>query len=161
VKSTPGRGTVIRVFFPLRRDRLQPLATRPPAQAEAVSPGKRTILLVEDDEALRTTIQEVLERILGYTVWVARDGLEGIEVFQENLDRVDLILMDASMPRMNGAEAFERIKELRPGAKAILSSGFSEDLGGAEARAHGFLGFLKKPYTLRELAGAIEKALTP
>jgi YesN/AraC family two-component response regulator len=72
---------------------------------------------------------------------------------------VDLILMDASMPGMNGGEAFDAIRALSPSARALLCSGFSEVPGCEEAFKHGFLDFLKKPFTVKTLQEALEKAL--
>jgi signal transduction histidine kinase/CheY-like chemotaxis protein len=150
VLTAPGRGTRVRLLF-------SP-CPEPGAQAGPVAATHRTILLVDDDEDLRTTLREVLG-LLGHDVLVAQDGREGLEVFQANADRIDLILMDATMPRMDGLETFARIKVLRPGARAILCSGYSEALGRERAQAYGFLGFLKKPFPIRQLKQALEQAL--
>ena len=88
------------------------------------SRGKETVLLV-DDEA---TILEVMEKALtlsGYKVMVARGGEEAVEVYKKNHDRIDVVILDMIMPGMDGGKVFDLLREIHPGVKVILSSGYS------------------------------------
>jgi DNA-binding NtrC family response regulator len=110
---------------------------------------------VDDDADLLETLGEYLRDSLGYTVLVARDGLEAVEVYARERERIGLVLMDATMPRMTGPDAFRIIQEQDPEARALLCSGFSEEAGTRVAREFGFLEFMKKPFSLKTLQEAI------
>ena len=157
ILSAHGKGTRVRIFFPPGTGPVMPAPIAAPAPP-AVS-RRKTVLLVDDDPDLRMTLREVLEQVLGCTVLVAKCGPEGVEAFRAQPDAVDLILMDASMPGMCGWEAFERIRQIRPAARALLCSGFSGISGEEQAREHGFLGYLKKPFSIRALQEAFAMAM--
>jgi len=108
---------------------------------------------------VRSTGAEILKDFLGYQVLTARDGREAVKVFQQYSDAISVILMDATMPNMTGSEAYAAIKALQPGARAILCSGYSDETGNKLVKECGFLGFLKKPYSIKELQDALEKAI--
>lgn len=153
VVSSP-QGSTFRICFePVRLGETCELAPRADAR-----PAARTILLVDDDADLREVVSEGLRDVLGYDVLTAQDGMEAVEAYQRQPDRIALILMDAVMPRLSGGQAFEAIKQSHPGAKAILCSGFGDELGREAVERHGFLGFLKKPFSLKELGEVIERA---
>jgi CheY-like chemotaxis protein len=86
--------------------------------------GSETVLVVEDEEQVRRFVRSLLERH-GYRVLVAEDGREAVETFAQAQDRVDLVLMDLIMPRLNGQKASEEILRLRPGTPILLTSGYS------------------------------------
>jgi len=155
VVSSP-TGTTFRICF-------QPMVAEEPsapqAEPKASIPPMTTILLVDDDADLREVIAESLHDVLGYEVLVAQDGEEALAVFRENADRISLILMDAIMPRLPGWKAFDAIKQIRPEAKAILCSGYGDEVGAEALERHCFQSFLKKPFSIKELAEAIERAL--
>lgn len=155
VLAEPGGGSLFRAWFP------RPDAAPGPAAPEAqpAAPRGRTLLLVDDEADLREAMAEALADLLGYPVLQAADGVEAVEVFRKHGEDIALILMDAQMPRMGGTEAFEAIKRLRPGARALLCSGYGEAFGAATAQSYGFLGFLTKPFRLAELKAAVEQAL--
>jgi PAS domain S-box-containing protein len=155
VESRLPEGTVFRAVFPLEVARGTPPA--PPAPRPAVRPTTRTILLVDDDEIVREVSSEIIQDLLGYSVITAKDGQEAVEMFRRSPDEIALILMDATMPHLSGGEAFDVIKTIRPDAKAILCSGFSETTGSEAILSHGFLAFLKKPYSIKELQAALGK----
>ena len=155
VRTAPGKGTTFRVLF-------QPAAAGLEAPADAPAPQadlSRTILLVDDDEDLQETLGEYLRDHLGYPVLQARDGLEAVDLYHLEQDRIGLILMDATMPRMTGPDAFKVIRELDPGARAVLCSGFSEEAGTKVAREFGFAEFLKKPFSLATLQETIVRVM--
>ena len=157
IVSEAGKGTTVWACFPL--------ADGTPASVPALPEDlqadlrRRTLLLVDDEDSLREVMGEAIREVLGYSLLEAKDGLEALEVYKAHQDEIALVLMDAKMPRMGGTEAFQLMKELRPEVKAILCSGYSEEFGASTAQSFGFLGFLKKPFSLAALEGAIKKAL--
>lgn len=157
VSSEPGEGTRFWVGFPLGQEKVKPA---PEASAVAASmPGARTILLVDDEDELRAVVSEVIRDLMGLPVLEARDGLEAVDCFTQHADEIALVLMDAKMPRMGGLEAFAAIRRLHPAARGILCSGYGDEFGQATAQGAGFLGFLKKPFPIKVLREAVEKAL--
>lgn len=156
VLTESGKGTRFRAWFPRPEAAPEPI----PRAAEPQASRGRMLLLVDDEADLREAMAEALAEVLGYPVLQAADGVEAVEVFQARGEDIALILMDAQMPRMGGTEAFEAIKRLRPGARALLCSGYGEAFGAATAKSYGFLGFLTKPFRLAELKAAVEKALS-
>jgi signal transduction histidine kinase/CheY-like chemotaxis protein len=156
VYSEPGRGSTFKVLCPAVEDR--------PAQAEqarALSQewrGEGTVLLVDDEETIRTLGKMMLER-LGFDVLVASDGREAVEIFAEHTNAIDLVVLDLTMPHMNGEEAFRAMREIRSDARVIMSSGYSETEIAGRFAGKGPVGFVQKPYTLATLRQKIEEAL--
>jgi DNA-binding response OmpR family regulator len=154
IRTGPGRGTTIRILLlPWVPETVAPIASM-------AQPGKRQgILLVDDDEDLQETLGEFLEEDLGYRLFQARDGHEAVEVYRRERDAIGLIIMDATMPRMTGPDAFRVIREADPQARAVLCSGFAEEAGNKVAREFGFVEFLKKPFGLTYLQGLLARLL--
>jgi PAS domain S-box-containing protein len=126
------------------------VSTPPPEQAAAA-----TILLVDDEEMIRVLGRTILESN-GYRVLEATDGVEAVEVFTQEREAIDLVILDVTMPRLSGRDAFEQIITQEPTARVLLSSGYStEDLSEVE----GTLGLLTKPYRPKDLLGATYRAL--
>jgi PAS domain S-box-containing protein len=155
VSSTPGQGSCFRVYLSVQA------GVRRGKALPAAPPSGRTILLVDDEPVLLEVLGESVRETLGLPVLVARDGLEALEVFRMNADAIGLVLMDATMPRMSGPEAFEAMKRIRPGIQGILCSGFSDQFGEDTVRSCGFQGFLKKPFSLKALQAAVRRVLPP
>ena len=120
--------------------------------------GSGTILVIDDEEILRRTSRSILKSI-GYKVLVAENGQKGVELFLENRDAVDLVLMDMIMPEMNGMECFREIRRVQPDIPVILSSGFTHEDDIRTLTEEGLNGFLQKPYTSLKLSRAIRKVL--
>lgn len=147
VTSAPGTGTCVRLVFPAQD--ICEAENRPAAPSE-----KRigtAVLLVDDDDELRTAVRGMLEQLLGLKVLEATNGLEALDQCAHPSAQIGLILMDATMPRMGGIEAYQLVRQRHPELPAVLCSGFSEQLGRETARQHGFSDFLAKPYSLAEL----------
>ena len=157
VQSSPGKGSSFRIAFPVRTTGAVPAPPLTTSTIAALREG--FVLLVDDDPGVRSTGSEILKDFLGYQVLTARDGREAVKVFQQYSDAISVILMDATMPNMTGSEAYAAIKALQPGARAILCSGYSDETGNKLVKECGFLGFLKKPYSIKELQDALEKAI--
>jgi CheY-like chemotaxis protein len=118
----------------------------------------KTILLI-DDEELVINISEMMLKKLGYKVFKAHNGYEGIQLFEENKTEIDLIISDLEMPKMNGNEVLSKLREIDPEIKVMLSSGSLTDSDEQSIIDRGFNGFLKKPYNLNALCGKISEIL--
>lgn len=152
IQSEVGQGTAVVLVLPCA-------PPPPPPESPTVAPqpvvdAARTILLVEDDEALRRSVTRMLEH-LGYRVWVAADGVEAVEVFRRHAPEVDVVLLDVGMPRQGGARTFDEMRLIDPNVKVLLSSGYHGDHLEPLLRA-GVHGFLPKPYTLQQLVDALK-----
>ena len=155
VESVLGQGTTVRVYLPLvsPADRATEAAVPMPAARPA---GPALVLIAEDEDNLRHVTQRIFNR-LGYEVMTAADGVEAVELFRQRPNDVRLVVLDLSMPRMDGWAALEAIRALRPDVPVVLSSGHDQAHVLEGRPAHHFLSFLHKPYTLEELRSAVEK----
>jgi CheY-like chemotaxis protein len=120
--------------------------------------GSETVLLVDDEEAIREVGQELLEA-LGYRVLLSGDGKEALDVYKKNRDRIDIVLLDIVMPQMGGGEVYEKIKGINPDVKVLLLSGYSIDGEAADIMKRGCNGFIQKPFTMKELSARIRQIL--
>ncbi|UCD80322.1 MAG: PAS domain S-box protein [Desulfobacterales bacterium] len=126
--------------------------------SDAIIKGSGTILLIDDEKMILDVGRELLEE-LGYTVLPVTSGQEAIDLFEKNRNKVDLIIMDMIMPGLSGSETFDRLKEINPGAKILLSSGYSIDGQATNILRRGCDGFIQKPFNMNQLAEKIRKIL--
>ncbi|MBI5453091.1 MAG: PAS domain S-box protein [Deltaproteobacteria bacterium] len=156
VDSSPGRGTVFSVYIPAL-----PIEAARPA-AESISMGKGRILLMDDDESIRDISGSILKE-LGYDVALASDGGEAIERYKEawaSGSPFDAVIMDLTVQGgMGGKEAIKRLLDIAPGARVIVSSGYSNDPIMSEYKKYGFKEVLVKPYRMTELSETVRRAL--
>lgn len=117
---------------------------------------KRTILVVDDEDALRTVLSSELTSE-GYDVRSAADGDEAIEVLKR--ETVDLILLDIKMPRMNGFEVLRHVKKTRPRTKVVMLTAFADLKNAIESKKLGAEDFVSKPYDLVDLLTTIDRVL--
>ena len=151
VDSEPGRGTAVRLHFPMSSSRADGPSKAPEAQRpEPKMPPKGNILVVDDEEAVRG-IAETTLTMAGYDVTLAEDGLAGWELVRGRPDDFVGILLDITMPRMTGDEMLARVREIRPELPVLLSSGFSSNEACFSTTDDPHTRFLKKPYRTREL----------
>jgi CheY-like chemotaxis protein len=130
-----------------------------PGFEEAPAPLLRgRILLVDDEDLILQAIGSALEAI-GLEVLTARDGREALERFRSASPRLDLVLMDLTMPRMDGREAFQAMHDLDPSVPVVLSSGFSEQDSLQTLAAQGPAAFMQKPYQIKELRQLLQRVL--
>jgi CheY-like chemotaxis protein len=156
VYSEPGAGTTVKVYLPRSPEAAPAEATA--AAAAAPTGGNETILLVEDKAELRATTRRVLER-LGYTVIEAVDGEDGLAKQRAFGDRIDLILSDIAMPKLNGPMLYRAVHETDPAARFLFTSGYTEsDIEQRSLLAPGVL-FVAKPWTIADLARQVRRAL--
>jgi two-component system, cell cycle sensor histidine kinase and response regulator CckA len=118
----------------------------------------QTILLADDETTVRSMLATALEAA-GYRVLVVGDGLEAVDVFRAHPEEIDLVVLDLTMPRMGGDEAFREIAGIRPNAKVLLSSGFAENESGRNAEALRPFGFVQKPYRIANFVRIVTQAL--
>jgi PAS domain S-box-containing protein len=158
VYSELGRGSTFRVYLPL----IDPLSDRAaPTAAEAVMElprGTETILVAEDNEALRNLFQAILEDF-GYSVLLAHDGEEAVRLFVNHQDSIRLAILDMIMPRKNGKEAYEEIRKVRPGVKVIFASGYTADKVYSEGMLEEGLELIQKPVTPSDLLKKVRAVL--
>jgi two-component system, cell cycle sensor histidine kinase and response regulator CckA len=157
VESRLGRGTLVRIFLPALPSET-PSATLPVAPASAVVGGGETILLVEDEAAVRNLAARLLQR-RGYRVIACADPGEAIAAATERDSRFDLLLTDVVMPGMNGRALADRLRELRPGLKVLLTSGYSEEMVEQRAASGATFDFISKPYSSESLARRVREVL--
>jgi DNA-binding response OmpR family regulator len=154
VSSAPGAGTTFRVYLPAAEE---PLPTVTHSNAARAPRGNETILLVEDDDAVRMMTKIILDQN-GYQVICAADGLAGVALAERHGAGLDLLITDLVMPSMLGGETAERVKALIPGIRVLYMSGYSEEtIGdlGVETTAN----FLHKPFSLDALSNKVREIL--
>ncbi|MHB8910056.1 MAG: hybrid sensor histidine kinase/response regulator [Syntrophales bacterium] len=156
VESAPGKGTTFAFFLPAsgrrRMDREVPTA-------RGTVGAKKTVLVVDDEPANMEVTKEILE-ILHYNVQTACTGMDAVTIFQENQGEIDLVILDMIMPGMGGGETFDRLKQIDPDVRVLLSSGYSLEGQAKDILNRGCLGFIQKPYKIEELATKIQGILS-
>jgi PAS domain S-box-containing protein len=159
VESELGIGTTFHICLPAATG--GKLSSK--AEEEPIVPGKGRILVMDDEEAVRDVAREMLESF-GYSVTLARDGAEAVAIYRQAMasgEPLDSVLMDLTIPGgMGGQEAIKKLLEIDPGVKAIVCSGYSNDLVMSSYRNYGFRGVIRKPYSLKQLSDTISDVLS-
>jgi len=156
VDSLPNQGTTFKIYFPPSRSAAE--KTEPEVDTTLLN-GKETILVAEDEDALREMVAQVL-RIQGYTVLEAASGPHALDLWQKSGRAVDLLLTDMVMPGgFMGRELAERLLAQSPGLKVIYTSGYSPGLAGKDISLLEDRNFLPKPYSIRKLAQFVRECL--
>jgi two-component system, cell cycle sensor histidine kinase and response regulator CckA len=156
VASVPGRGTTFKIYLPHPEGTALPQPDlKMPAPAAG---GKETLLLVEDEDGVRAFAKLTLAA-RGYTVLEARDGMEGLTLFEQHPGRIDLVVTDVVMPRLNGTGLVQRLRELRPQLKALYISGYNDSILFRHGIAKTGCNYLHKPYGAEDLARSVREAL--
>jgi signal transduction histidine kinase/CheY-like chemotaxis protein len=155
VESIPGRGSVFRFFLPVVWAPSTAPATLAPMPVATACGG--TILVVDDDEAVRALAKWVVEKA-GYHAVTARDGDEALRIFKANPDQFCFVLLDLTMPRMGGAEVVVGLRAIRPGVQVVIITGHGEDVMASEAQA-GVVDFLQKPFGPDQLRAVLKRHL--
>ncbi len=151
IHSEPGKGTTFKILLPAGPLLAELAAQAPPAEAWR---GSGTILLVDDEETVRTVGAELLEE-MGFQVLTAEDGGQALEVYRQHPD-IRLVLLDLTMPRMDGEQAFRELRQMDPQVQVILASGFSEYEVNQKFTGKGLVAFVQKPYRLAGLREALQ-----
>jgi len=156
VYSEIGVGSTFNIFFPVSSE-------APPDEDDRsvsgkVLRGEGLILVVDDEEMVRQIAKAILEET-GYRVILAEDGEEGLEIFAEHFREIKLVVLDMSMPKMSGKEAYIKMKEIYSELAVLMASGFKQDTRVRESLALGVNGFIQKPFSLVEMAEKVYKIL--
>jgi PAS domain S-box-containing protein len=161
LESCPGEGTTVRLLFPVAPDphEVRPAAPGPVREAAAVTIGQRATILIVDDEEMVRTLSSAMLQAFGYDTLAAVDGQDALEIFRQEGDRISLVLLDQSMPRMDGLEVFTQMRRLRPGVKVLLASGYSEDEVSERFKGLDLNGFIQKPFNVKHLAEEVLRLL--
>lgn len=120
--------------------------------------GSETILIVDDQETVWDFLIEALQS-LGYSVILAENGLDAVEIYRDNPNQIDLVLLDMIMPKQGGHNTFYQLRALDPNAKIILSSGYVSASAVNDLMANGAASFLPKPHRIKTLAEEIRRVL--
>jgi len=155
ILSEAGQGSTFRLAFPAGKGRIEEIPMEKPTSA----PLSQATILVVDDEPMVLEMAHSALMQMGYEVLTARDGLEAVEIYRSKHSGIDLVVMDLTMPRMDGREAFEEMQKIQPGIRVILSSGFSEQESVPQILGKGLAGFLQKPYTIKDLRRMVQDSL--
>jgi two-component system cell cycle sensor histidine kinase/response regulator CckA len=163
LKSDPGMGTRVQVLFPqseaasAAREQARGTEVELAAEIQGAS-ASGTILVVDDDPIVREVCRAMLE-FIGYRVLEAEDGEDGVQVFEVRADDIDGVILDLSMPRMDGVAALRELRRIRPGVKVVLSSGYTERETNERFAEPGFDAFIQKPYQIKTLQQTLERLL--
>jgi two-component system, cell cycle sensor histidine kinase and response regulator CckA len=153
LSSERGRGTTFTVLFP-GAPRAAAVPHEPSREAAAVPAAPGRILVVDDEEVIRNVVRTALEKF-GFSVLTAADGFEAVELFRAQASEVAVVLLDMTMPRMSGDEAFQEMRRIRPDVRVILSSGYTEQEATTRFADAGLAAFIQKPYQPLELLDKI------
>lgn len=154
VKSKPGKGTTFTIFLPASEKEIIQEEKKP----EKMLTGSETILLVDDEKMVLDVSSRLLQK-LGYDVLTAENGIKAVETYETYRGQIGCIILDMIMPVQNGGETYDRLKQLNPGIKVLLSSGYSLDNQAKEIMRRGCSGFIQKPFTIKELSEKVRNVL--
>jgi CheY-like chemotaxis protein len=167
VKSKKGEGSTFNIFLPVTSKNIQ----KDPHVREEALKGRETLLVVDDEEMILDVNRKILKQ-LGYGVLVAKNGQEAIEILNhskknkehtggktEGANTPDMVILDMVMPDMDGDETYNKIKEIDPHIKVLLSSGYSIDGHATDLLKRGCNGFIQKPFDIVTLSRKIREVL--
>ncbi|MBJ6724498.1 PAS domain S-box protein [Geomesophilobacter sediminis] len=155
IYSEPGRGSTFKILLPALEKEAEPAAA---GTAPEKWLGEGTVLLVDDEETVRAIGQEMLAA-LGFDVITANDGVQALEIYRSR-DDIRFVILDLTMPHLDGEECFRKLRQINPDLKVIISSGYNEHEVTQKFVGKGLAGFIQKPYklsTLREVIGKLER----
>ena len=151
--SEPNQGTTFKLLLPISTQAME--SELPTVTSQQTTPSSGTILIVDDEESIRETASMILEDI-GFDTLTATDGVDGIHVYCQNQEHIVAVLMDMSMPKMDGQNCFTELKNINKDVKVILSSGYNEQEATSRFAGKGLAGFIQKPYHPEELQQKIK-----
>lgn len=154
VFSKKGEGTTFTLYLPASEKGIE----QEEKVFDMIERGTEIILLVDDEEMILEIGRELLNA-MGYEVYTARSGTEAVELYKGKKDSIDLVILDMVMPEMGGGQVYDRMKEINPDLRVLLSSGYSIDGQAYEIMERGCNGFIQKPFNLTELSAKIKEIL--
>lgn len=146
VYSEKGKGTSFKILFPA----VTPIAKKDDEKSFFSNLAGKTFLIIDDEEVVREVTKKMVE-LLGGKAITAKDGIEGIEIFKNNSDKIDYVLLDLTMPILSGEEVFRELKKIKGDLTVILMSGYNDQDVSQRLVGKGFAGFIQKPFTVQKL----------
>lgn len=157
VRSAHGEGTCFTVYLPIP-ERAPEMSQRSRKSIDEIGGGTETILVIEDEETLRELLKATLAA-KGYTVLVAGDGEEALQVFSEHKNHIKLVLSDMGLPKLDGAAVFSILKKNNPELPVIMASGYIEPKAKESLLENGVKAFIQKPYEADEILKRIREVI--
>lgn len=154
VYSEPGQGTTFHLYLPASEKKL----AKEKQHTTHYVTGTETILLVDDEPMIREVGEGILKR-LGYSVFLASGGSEALQILKDHIKEIDIIILDMVMPGMNGQEVYEKIRQISPDARVLLSSGYSINGRAEEIMKNGCDGFIQKPFNMAHISRKLREIL--
>ena len=152
VDSEPEHGTTFTIYLPASEKQVQ----REETPIDEIVTGTETILIIDDEKIVMEVNKELLES-MGYTLYAAASGQEGLDIYTEKKDKIDLVILDMIMPGISGSDTFDRLRQINPKVKVLLSSGYSLTGKAQAIMDRGCNGFLQKPFKPEELSGKVRE----
>ena len=154
VKSKKGEGTTFNVYLPATDMEI----VDDKRLEEALVRGSEHVLLVDDEDLIVDVGEKILVR-MGYSVLVARSGREAIEIYRQKKNDIEMVILDMIMPDMSGGETYDKLRQINPDIKVLLSSGYSLRGQAKDILARGCSGFIQKPFDMSALSNKIREVL--
>ena len=154
VYSEPGHGTTFTIYLPASEKEV----VKEEKTAGTNDRGTETIMLVDDEKIVLQVSREMLESV-GYRVYAVGSSQEAIALFTKKRNEIDLVILDMIMPGISGGETFDRLREINPGIKVLLSSGYSLNGEAQTIMDRGCKGFIQKPFQIEKLSQKVRKML--
>ena len=160
VYSEPGKGSVFKLLLPAYVPESPPAASGPRGAESAPSEGAGVVLVVDDEPTVQRAAQRILER-RGFRVISAVDGRDALRKFDAHHDEIWAVLLDLTMPHLDGEQTMLALRERDPNVRVVLTSGYNQQDVTTRFVGAGFAGFLQKPFVARELLDAIDAVIRP
>ena len=154
VYSQTGKGTTFKVLFPVT-DVEQPRVRKSPREDLH---GQGLVLVVDDEDLIRRVAKSALE-MYGFSVLLAEDGQQAVEIYEQRANEIDVVLLDLVMPNLGGEETFRKLRSINPDVRVILSSGYGDSQAQEQFRGKRLAGFIQKPYTATQIGEELKRAL--
>lgn len=158
VDSRPGAGSTFTIFLPAAEEPCEKKAKKVPRGKKRS--GEGTILVVEDEDIVLSVEERILESA-GFRVLTARDGYEGVQVFRKHAYDIDVVVLDLTMPAMDGEEAFDELRRIRNDIPIIITSGYDAGKMALKLSNKRFVDFIEKPFQATQLMNKIHEVMTP
>ncbi|HAY40122.1 MAG TPA: hypothetical protein DCY53_12780 [Desulfobacteraceae bacterium] len=152
--SKKGEGATFNIFLPASEKKI----FKEKMIQKEILMGSETVLLVDDEDMILDVGRDLLEK-LGYEVLTVKSGIEAIEIYRTNQKKIDIVILDMVMPKMGGGDTYEKLRDIDPAVKVLLSSGYSIDGQASKILSRGCDGFIQKPFDIKSLSLEIRKIL--
>ena len=154
VYSEKGHGSTFNIYLPASE---KEVIEEKKSSGDIVK-GSETVLFVDDEDMIIEVAEEMFKD-MGYKILVAGGGKEAVKIYEKNKDRIDIVILDMIMPDMSGSMTYDRMKEIDPDIKVLLSSGYSINGQATEILGRGCNGFIQKPFNMKELSEKLREIL--